>query len=149
MPFKGPRLASCVASGTTEIQGHRQVWPASRGGSRTPSRTIDANLDWAFVEKALLFIVPKIGRSLASWPPFMTPLPIPLACNNGRGNLRSHPPKTTESRNGDSTVRGCTIGIRVGQYHGSGGIERLLNPGKRKMLKYSTEGESLSSSCLS
>ena len=23
-PSKGPRLASCVASGTTEIQGHRQ-----------------------------------------------------------------------------------------------------------------------------
>ena len=25
-PFSGPRLASCIASGTTEIQGHRQVW---------------------------------------------------------------------------------------------------------------------------
>ena len=37
--FKGPRLASCIASGTTEIQGHRQVWRARRarrGGPRTP-----------------------------------------------------------------------------------------------------------------
>ena len=25
-PFKGPRLASCVACGTTEIKGCRQVW---------------------------------------------------------------------------------------------------------------------------
>jgi len=29
-PFNGPRLASCVASGTTEIQGHRQVSRARR-----------------------------------------------------------------------------------------------------------------------
>merc|ERR1711923_240053 len=44
---------SCVASGTTEIQGHRQVWRARRGGPRTPSTTPDANLDCAFVENAL------------------------------------------------------------------------------------------------
>ena len=52
-PFSGPRLASCVASGTTEIQGHRQVCRARRGGPRTPSTTTDANLDCAFVENAL------------------------------------------------------------------------------------------------
>ena len=34
-PFKGPRLASCVASGATEIQGHCQVF---RDPSSTPSR---------------------------------------------------------------------------------------------------------------
>ena len=33
-PFKGPRNTSCVASGTTEKQGHRQVWPARRTGPR-------------------------------------------------------------------------------------------------------------------
>ena len=52
-PFSGPRLASCVASGTTEIQGHRQVCRARRGGPRTLSLTTDANLDCAFVENAL------------------------------------------------------------------------------------------------
>ena len=54
-PFKGPRLTSCVASGTTEIQRHRQVWRARRGGPRTPSTTTDANLDCAFVENALFY----------------------------------------------------------------------------------------------
>ena len=54
-PFSGPRLASCVASGTTEIQGHRQVCRARRGGPRTPSTTTDANLDCAFVENALIY----------------------------------------------------------------------------------------------
>ena len=44
---------SCVASGTAEIQGHRQVWCARRGGPRTPSTTTDKNLDCAFVENAL------------------------------------------------------------------------------------------------
>ena len=38
-PFKGPRLASCVASGITEKQGHCQVCRARHGGSRTLSRT--------------------------------------------------------------------------------------------------------------
>ena len=32
------RLASCVAFGTKEIQGHRQVWRARRRGPRTLSR---------------------------------------------------------------------------------------------------------------
>ena len=41
-PFKGPRLASCVASGTSEIQGHRQVCRARRGGPRTLSTTTGA-----------------------------------------------------------------------------------------------------------
>ena len=48
-----PLLASCVASGTTEILGHHQVCRARRGGPRTPSTTTDANLDCAFVENAL------------------------------------------------------------------------------------------------
>ena len=33
VPFKGPRLASCVACGTTEIQRHRQVCRAWRRGA--------------------------------------------------------------------------------------------------------------------
>ena len=50
-----PRLASCVASRTTEIQGHRQVCRARRGGPRTLSTTTDANLDCAFVKNALIY----------------------------------------------------------------------------------------------
>ena len=61
-PLRGflscPRLTSCVASGTTEIQGHRQVYRARRGGPRTQSTSTDANLDCAFVENALLYIDP-------------------------------------------------------------------------------------------
>ena len=50
-PSKDPRLSSCVASGTSEIQGHRQVCRARRGGPRTPPRTTDANFDCTFVAK--------------------------------------------------------------------------------------------------
>ena len=39
-----PRLASRIASGTTEIQGHRQVCRARRRHPRTLSRRTDANL---------------------------------------------------------------------------------------------------------
>ena len=71
-PFKGPRLASCVASGTTEIQGHRHVCCARRGGPRTPSTTIDANLDCAFVENALFNTDPWLWKAnrieLSLWP---------------------------------------------------------------------------------
>ena len=45
-PFLGPQLASFVASGTTEIQGQRQVCRARHGGPMTPSTTTDANLDF-------------------------------------------------------------------------------------------------------
>ena len=38
-PFKGPHLASCIASRTSEIQGHREVCLARHGGPRTPSTT--------------------------------------------------------------------------------------------------------------
>ena len=55
---KSPRLASCVASGTTEIQGHRQVCQARHGGPRAPSTTADANLHCAFVENALFYTDP-------------------------------------------------------------------------------------------
>ena len=41
--FKGPRLASCFASGTTEIQGHHQVCRAGRRGPKKPSKTSDTN----------------------------------------------------------------------------------------------------------
>ena len=46
-PFRA--LDSCVASGTTEIQGHRQVCSARREGPKTTSKTADTNLDFAFV----------------------------------------------------------------------------------------------------
>ena len=69
----GPRLALCVASGTTEIQGHHQVWRARRGGPRTPSRTTDANLDCPFVENALIFVVPKNEGGAGLGTPLLTP----------------------------------------------------------------------------
>ena len=50
---KGPRLASCIAPGATEEQGHRLGL----------SRTSIANLECAFVKKpTLLFVAPKIGE---------------------------------------------------------------------------------------
>ena len=48
-PFKGPWLASYVASKTTEIQGRHQVCHDRHGGPRASSRTIDAIPDWAFL----------------------------------------------------------------------------------------------------
>ena len=50
-PFSGPRLASCVASRTTEIQGHCQVCRTRPRGPRTLSKTAYAYLDFAFVGK--------------------------------------------------------------------------------------------------
>ena len=49
------RLALCIASGTAEKHGHRQVCRARRRGPRTPSRTTDANLDCVFVENKLIY----------------------------------------------------------------------------------------------
>ena len=71
--FKGtqPRRVRCF--GTTEIQGHRQVWRARRRGPRTLSTTTDANLDCAFIEIALVFVTPKIGKAWA--PPVHPPFP--------------------------------------------------------------------------
>ena len=40
---------------------------------RTRSRTTDANLDCAFVENALVFVVPKIGRTRAPFGPLYDP----------------------------------------------------------------------------
>ena len=57
-----PRLASCVASGTTEVQGHCQVCRARRGCPRTPSTTTGANLDCAFVETALIYTDPRFWK---------------------------------------------------------------------------------------
>ena len=61
---KGPHLASCVASGTTEIQGHRQVCHPRRKGPRTLSKTTDANLNCLFVENA--FFTPILDCEKAS-----------------------------------------------------------------------------------
>ena len=64
-PSRVPHLASCVASGTTEIQRHCQMCRARRQGPRRQSRTNDANLDCLFVENALVFVVPNIGEAQA------------------------------------------------------------------------------------
>ena len=50
------------------------------GGSKTPSRTIDANLDCAFVENAFVFVVPNIG--VPSW------YPLNYHPDAGNGDLR-------------------------------------------------------------
>ena len=50
---KGPRLASCVASGTAENSRYRYMCGARCGGPMTLSRTTDADLDRAFVENAI------------------------------------------------------------------------------------------------
>ena len=58
-PFKGPWLTLRIASGIRDIQGHRQVFRARRRGPMmTRSRTIDANLDCAFVESPPPFYDP-------------------------------------------------------------------------------------------
>ena len=46
-----------VPIGTTDILGHRQVLRTRHGGPRTRPRPTDANLDSAFVENALGFVV--------------------------------------------------------------------------------------------
>ena len=51
-------LDTCVAFGTTEIQGHRQLCCAWRGGPRTPSRIAYANLYCVFVKKPTFFTNP-------------------------------------------------------------------------------------------
>ena len=67
---KFPGLAWCIACITSEIQVHYQVSHARLGGPKPPSRTTDTNLNCGLVEKALLLVVPKIGRD---WPPFTAP----------------------------------------------------------------------------
>ena len=53
-PFKSPRLALCVAPGTTEKQEYRQVCCTRRGGPSTLSKTSDANLKCRFAFKVSL-----------------------------------------------------------------------------------------------
>ena len=60
LPATASSPSRCVASGTTEIQGHRQVCRARCGGHRTPSRAADAILDCAFVENALIYTDPRL-----------------------------------------------------------------------------------------
>ena len=47
------QLTLLVASGTTDNQGHLQVWLGSCRGPRTHSKIVNSNLDCAFVENAL------------------------------------------------------------------------------------------------
>ena len=46
---------------------------ARRRGPRTPTRTTDANLDCAFVENTIVFVVQKIGRARAPFGPPWVP----------------------------------------------------------------------------
>ena len=48
------------------------MWHPCLEGPRTPSKTTDANLDFALVENALVFDVPNIGRALAHLSPHFT-----------------------------------------------------------------------------
>ena len=57
--LKGPLLAACVTSGTTESQRHPHVWQARSRGPRTPSGVTDGNLDCVFVENSFVFNVLK------------------------------------------------------------------------------------------
>ena len=52
---------------------------SGRGGPRTLSRTTDSNLDCAFVETALVFLVPKIGWVRAPLGPLVCPPAFALA----------------------------------------------------------------------
>ena len=52
------------------MTGPEQNYRARLGGPRTPLRTTDANLNCAFVEKALLFIVSNIGKAQMGLPAF-------------------------------------------------------------------------------
>ena len=66
-PFKGPqprRRARCF--GITEKQGHHQVWRPRRGGSRTPSRTTDANLVVRLLKTHFCLLLWILG---GPWPP--------------------------------------------------------------------------------
>ena len=65
--FKGPGLASCVAAGNTEKQGHCQVFCASRGGPSALSKTAVANLDCVSVENA-------VNRVFVKSPHFSRPI---------------------------------------------------------------------------
>ena len=69
-------MTRLVASRTTEIQGHSQVWRARHGGPpSTASQTSDANLDCVFVTNAIVFDVLKTGGLGPSW---LSPSPSPV-----------------------------------------------------------------------
>ena len=68
--FRGSQLAWCIAHGNTLNQWHRQVCCVRHGGSRTPSRKSEPNLDFALHwQNTLLFVVPKLGKAQAPCPP--------------------------------------------------------------------------------
>ena len=59
-PVHFSRFFSCIASGITEYQGHRQVRRTRCGvdsGQWTPSITTDTKFEGAFLENTLLFDV--------------------------------------------------------------------------------------------
>ena len=75
-PSSASKINAYAAFRATETQGHRLVWCALRGGPRTPSRTTDANNDWALVENAL---VQADQKNLEARAPLLAPLTAPDA----------------------------------------------------------------------
>ena len=61
-PFKGLRLASCFASGTTEKQELQQVYCASCRDQGQCEEQLTQTLIMHLFNDALVFVVPKIGR---------------------------------------------------------------------------------------
>ena len=60
-PFKGPRLVSCGASGTTEKQWYRQVCCARSWGPRTVSRTLPQTLIVSLLKTHFFWLFQKLG----------------------------------------------------------------------------------------
>ena len=71
MPFKGPQpqLASLVPK-LQRTKAERQVCWAVHEGPRTRSKTSDADLDCAFEENALVFVVPNSRGGSGPLDPF-------------------------------------------------------------------------------
>ena len=66
VPFQGLQLAWCVASGTTENEGHCKVCQSLGAAEVSTKNNADTNLSRAFVKIALLFVIPKLGGG-ANW----------------------------------------------------------------------------------
>ena len=97
LPSRALKLKACVASVTTEKQGHSQVWCARRGSLRTRSRASDANTDC--VENALVLLFWKLGG-----PGTLGLPPSPLGKEQHRIELswRDLPFNQTQCRNYDA-----------------------------------------------
>ena len=70
MPFKGPQpLRRVRCFGTTEIQGHCQVISLGTEVQGHHKEQLTQTLTCVFVENALVFVAPKIGKAQAPLAP--------------------------------------------------------------------------------